>query len=106
MKIRPVLSALVFLVSATALADVTEELNYSYSLNSGGRISIENINGNIRITGGSGDEVEITAFKKAENQEYLDGIDIVIDATDDTIRIETRHPGPARMVRSKRLLLH
>lgn len=92
MNFRPILASIVFMVSATAMADVSEEQNFSYSLNSNGRISLENINGNVTITGGSGDQVEITAVKKADNQEYLDGIEILIDASDDAILIDTRHP--------------
>jgi hypothetical protein len=92
MRIRFLIAPVALLATSLATADVTEELTFSYDLNPGGRISLENINGNVTIVGGSGNSVEITAFKKADNQEYLDGIEININATDDLIRIETEHP--------------
>lgn len=80
------------LAASVAWADVTEEQTFSFELNAGGRISLDNINGDVTITGGDGNSVEITAFKKANDQEYLDGIEINIDATEDVIRIDTKHP--------------
>lgn len=80
------------LAASAAIADVTEEVTMSFRLEPGGRISLENINGDVVITGGTGDAVEITALKKANSQEYLDGIEILVDATEDVIRIDTKHP--------------
>ena len=92
MRSKILIAPVALIASQLALADVTEEQTYSYTLDAGGRISLENINGSVSVTGGTGNAVEITAVKKAGNREYLDGIEILIDARDDTIRIETRHP--------------
>lgn len=89
---RLVALCLAVAVAAPALADVTEEKSFSFQLNDGGRISVDNVNGNIDVTGHSGNAVEIVATKKAGTQEYLDGLEIVIDADEDQIRIETKHP--------------
>ncbi len=80
------------LLSTPALADVREEERFSYTLESGGRLSLENVNGSISITGGSGDQVEIVAHKKADDQEALDEIEIRIDATASRISIDTELP--------------
>ena len=80
------------LLATVAMADVKETEEHSLNISSGGRVSLENINGDILITGGKTDVVKITAHKKAGSQEYLDDLEVVIDATDDYIRIETRHP--------------
>lgn len=81
------------LVFSTALtADVKETEEFDFEVNSGARISLENINGEISISGGSGDTVHVVAKKKAGKQEYLDELKVVIDADEDYIRIETRHP--------------
>jgi DUF4097 and DUF4098 domain-containing protein YvlB len=78
---------------STALnADVKETEEMTFDVNEGARISLENINGDIRITGGGGDQVHLVAHKKAGEQEYMDGLKIVVDADYDYIRIETRHP--------------
>lgn len=80
------------LITTGAWADVTEELTFTYGLEHGGRISLENINGNVTVIGGPGTEVEIVAVKKAGSQDYLDKIEILIDHSDNALRIETDHP--------------
>ena len=80
------------LFASTAVADVKETEEFTFDINPGGRISLENINGDISITGIEGDTVNIVAHKKAGKQEYLDELKIVVDADSDYIRIETRHP--------------
>ncbi len=80
------------LLTSAAIADVKETEEFSYDINSGGRLSLENINGDIEIVGGSGDKVNIIAYKKAGSEEYLEDLRVVIDADDDYIRIETKHP--------------
>lgn len=92
MNFRPLLAAAALLVASGVSADVTEELNFSYPINAGGRVSVDNINGDVTVIGGSGSTVEITAFKKAGSQDYLDGIEIIIDHSADSVRIETDHP--------------
>lgn len=80
------------LLASLAAADVKETEEFTFDINPGGRISLENINGDIRITGNAGNTVNIVAHKKAGKQEYMDELKIVVDANEDYIRIETRHP--------------
>jgi DUF4097 and DUF4098 domain-containing protein YvlB len=79
-------------LASMAVADVKETEEFTFDINPGGRISLENINGDIRVTGDEGDTVNIVARKKAGKQEYMDELKIVVDADSDYIRIETRHP--------------
>ena len=81
---------LIFSTAVNAAVKETEEM--TFEVVSGARISLENINGDIVITGGSGDEVHMVAYKKAGQQEYMDELKVVVDADEDYIRIETRHP--------------
>jgi len=81
---------LLFSVGASASVSTTEEM--TFEVNADARISLENINGDIRITGGTGDNVHLVATKKAGKQEFLDELKIVVDADRDYVRIETRHP--------------
>ena len=92
MVFRFVFTAAALLAASGLAADVTEELTYTYGLNDGGRVSVDNINGKVTVIGGPGNTVEIVALKKAARQEYLDAIKIIIDHSDDAIRIETEHP--------------
>lgn len=78
--------------SMAAVADVTTTEEYSFEVDPGARVSLENINGSIRISGYDGDVVKVTAHKRANNQEYLDDLKVVIDADRNYVRIETRHP--------------
>ena len=86
------LGAAFLLVASVAAADVKETEEFSFDINPGGRNSLENINGDIMISGGEGNKVSIIARKKAGKQEYMDGLKVVVDADSDYIRIETRHP--------------
>ena len=82
---------LVFATS-TALADVTENKEYNFELENGGRFSLSNINGDVHIEGVEGNQVHVVAEKKAGSQDILDNLEIDVDASDKLIRIETRHP--------------
>jgi DUF4097 and DUF4098 domain-containing protein YvlB len=86
------LSAVLLILSTSLCADVTATEEYSFEVDPGARISLENVNGSIEVTGGLGDKVEVVAHKKAEKQEYLDELKVVIDADRSYVRIETRHP--------------
>jgi len=77
--------------ATTAPADVKETEEMTYEVKPGARISVENINGEIHVTGG-GERVRVLAHKKADKQEDLDELRVVVDASDDYVRIETRHP--------------
>lgn len=84
--------AMLLLLSSVLSADVKETEEMSFEVNPGARISLENINGDIRVSGGSGDTVKVIARKKAGKQEYLDDLKVLVEADEDYVRIETRHP--------------
>ncbi len=70
----------------------TEDSTYSFPLTTDGRISLENVNGDVKIEAWDRDEVSIEAVKKGRSQEALDAAEIDIDAREDSIHIETRYP--------------
>jgi hypothetical protein len=82
---------LLYSMAATAAVTETEEMTFDVEI-PGARVSLENINGDILIVGGSGKQVFVVAKKKAGTQEYMDELKVVIDADENYIRIETRHP--------------
>ncbi len=89
-----ILATVLFLtlpLSAAAF-QFTEDSTYTFTLIEGGRISLENVNGDVTIEAWDRDEVSIEAVKKGRSQEALDAAKIEIDATDDAIHIETRYP--------------
>ncbi|WP_191621315.1 DUF4097 family beta strand repeat-containing protein [Marinihelvus fidelis] len=80
------------MMTASAVADVTSEERFTFTLEQGGRFGLDNINGDVTVTGGPGDTIEVLARKKANDQETLDGIEILVDEQFDSVRIETKHP--------------
>ena len=89
MKFGSFVFVMALLASGSLSASVTEEETFSYTLNDGGRFSISNVNGSITITGERGDNVEIVATKKADNQEDLDKIEIEISHSASEIVVDT-----------------
>jgi DUF4097 and DUF4098 domain-containing protein YvlB len=92
MRISPAwFLALLITISLTVSAAEHETETFNYALSAGGRISLDNINGDIEISGKSGNQVQITAKKHADNAEDLATLKIKIKADADAIRIETVH---------------
>jgi DUF4097 and DUF4098 domain-containing protein YvlB len=89
MEFKSFIFAVTLLASGNLLASVTEEETFSFELSDGGSFSISNVNGSITVTGGSGNEVKIVATKKADNQDDLDEIEIVISDSASEISVET-----------------
>src|ERR1035438_9331788 len=84
------LMAAVFVVSA--VAQVTQDFHRTVPLSSTGRVSLENINGNVTITGWERNDVQIDAVKKARDQQKLDEARIEVDASTDSVHIKTKYP--------------
>ncbi len=78
------------LVSASAVAELTEEVSYSFPIDDDGYFSLDNVNGDVTVVGGSGDTVEVLAIKKAGSQKAMDRIEILVDHGDDFVRVETK----------------
>jgi DUF4097 and DUF4098 domain-containing protein YvlB len=88
------LIAMILAPSAQALSgnNVTEEFHRTVPLNANGRVSLENINGNVEITGWDKNEVQIDAVKSARDQQRLDEAKIEIEGSGSEVRIRTRYP--------------
>ncbi len=69
-----------------------EEFHQTYPLAAKGRVSLKNINGDVRITAWDRNEVKIDAIKHARTAERLADIAIKIDAAPESIRIKTEYP--------------
>jgi len=89
MKLKLFVFAVALLATGSLFASVTEEETFSFTLEDGGRFSVSNVNGSITVTGVGGNNVEIIAIKKADNQKALDEIEIEISHSANEIEIET-----------------
>ncbi|HEX8129349.1 MAG TPA: DUF4097 family beta strand repeat-containing protein, partial [Pyrinomonadaceae bacterium] len=74
---------------------VREEFHQSYPLSARGRVTLKNISGTVRITAWDRAEVRVDAVKRAESRERLEEARITVDASADSVNIETRYPEDA-----------
>src|SRR5271165_5866616 len=86
------LVAMILAPSAYAASpnNVTEEFHKTVALNANGRVSLENINGNVEITGWDRNEVQIDAVKSARDQERLNEARIEVETGGDSVKIHTQ----------------
>src|SRR2546425_4333206 len=72
--------------------ELREEFHQTYPLSANGRVSIENINGGVRISVWDQNEVKVDAVKRAYRRERLEEAKIEVNTTADSIRIKTEYP--------------
>lgn len=72
--------------------ELRQEFHQTYPLSSTGRVSVENLNGEVRIAVWDRSEVQVDAVKRAFKQERLDEAKIEVDSGAETIRIRTDYP--------------
>jgi len=72
--------------------EITEEFHQTYPLNPNGRVSIENINGGVRISVWDQNEVKVDAVKRAYTKEKLEEAKVDVNASADSVRIRTEYP--------------
>ncbi len=70
---------------------VTEEFHHTYPLAADGRIELQNINGAVHITAWDQNEVKVDAVKRASNDKELKNTEIRINASANSISIETHY---------------
>lgn len=88
------LSAAVFLALLIALpasAEVTQEFHRTVPLSANGRVSLENINGDVEITGWDRNQVQIDAVKSAPDQARLDDMSIEVNSSSNSVEISTKY---------------
>ena len=83
---------LALLIALPAYAEVTQEFHRTLPLTADGRVSLNNINGDVEITGWSRSEVQIDAVKSAQDQQRLDNIRINVENSSNSVEIETKYP--------------
>ncbi len=78
-------------VVQTAVGDETEKFEQTYPLNANGRVSVENVNGSIKIEAWDRNEVKLVAVKTADSKERLAEVEIKVDARPDYFSVETNY---------------
>ncbi len=87
-----ILGSMALLLAVPSSAQVTQDFHRTVPLSANGRVSLENINGNVEITGWDRDEVQIDAVKTARDQQRLDEARIDVNSTSDSLEIKTHYP--------------
>jgi DUF4097 and DUF4098 domain-containing protein YvlB len=70
----------------------TETFSQTYSFAATGRVSLDNINGDVRVEVWDANEVRVEAVKKASSLEYLKELKIEVNADSSFLEIETDYP--------------
>ncbi len=69
-----------------------EEFHQTYPLSEQGRISLNNINGSVRVTAWDRNEVKVDAVKSAYRRDRLDEARIVVRSDANAFHVETAYP--------------
>lgn len=69
-----------------------EDFHYTYPLNPGGTLSLENTNGPVEIMGWEQGTVEINGTKYSSSKALLDELKVDVNATPTAVRIQTIRP--------------
>lgn len=88
---RTVATFLLSVLLATSAFAVSESFSQTYDLAADGRVSLENINGDVTIEGWDGDQVQVSYVKDAKSQEGLDRMQVEIDVNGSGISISTEY---------------
>ncbi len=83
---------LALFLAVSAHAQVSQEFHRTVSLPSNGRVSLDNVNGDVEITGWDRNEVQIDAVKRARDQQRLDEAQIEVEAGSDYVKVHTQYP--------------
>ena len=86
------------IVTADLKSEATADWRKTFTLEPGGRLEIENVNGRIHVTPSDGNQVEIVAQKKAKAvsddaaKEALGRIEIIDTVSGSSVHVETKVP--------------
>lgn len=78
--------------SGDPVQELREEFHQTYPLSPNGRVSLENLNGNVRIAAWERNDVQVDAVKRAYRRERLNEAKIEVVASADAVRIKTVYP--------------
>ncbi|HVF28390.1 MAG TPA: DUF4097 family beta strand repeat-containing protein, partial [Pyrinomonadaceae bacterium] len=77
---------------AQSREELRDEFHQTYPLAANGRVSLQNINGAVRVGVWERNEVRVDAVKRAYTRERLDEAQIKVEATNDSVSIKTEYP--------------
>jgi DUF4097 and DUF4098 domain-containing protein YvlB len=93
MKHGVTMAAVVLLAAgAVAAGEYSETFDKTFAMDQGGRVGLENINGDVTIEVWDQAEVRVYAVKQASSPDRLEALKIEVDASSRGVFIDTRYP--------------
>jgi hypothetical protein len=93
MKRAMMLAAIMVVAVGTAAAgDYTEIFDQTYALDHGGRVGLDNINGDVTVEVWDEPQVRVYAVKSASSAERLEALTIEVEASSRGVFIDTDYP--------------
>ncbi len=80
-------------LNASIIRTPKAEFQQIYTLNPNGRVVIQNLYGDVRITAWDRDQVLVQAIKKSHDPRQLEDAAIVVDSSNDMLSIRTQYAG-------------
>jgi len=80
-------------MSATVMSTRSGAFRHIYALHRDARVTIQNLYGNVTITGWDRDAVLVEAIKHSSDPRHLDDARIVVEPTADSLAIHTQYTG-------------
>src|SRR5579875_3655044 len=74
-------------------ARVTQDFHYSYDMQPGGRLQLENTNGSVEVTGWDRNTIDVSGTKYASTNDELGEVRIKVSVDGNTASIRTETPG-------------
>jgi len=94
------LAALVTLLSLPASAESHKTMQKTYDLDSNGRVSLSNVNGDVKVEACDCDQVKMTADIYASNETTLEKVSIKVKESTSHLNIETHHADEKHIFRN------
>lgn len=69
--------------------DETEKFEQTYPLNAGGRVNVENVNGNITVEAWDRSEIRLEYTKTADTKEHLADVEVRVESKPEYFSVET-----------------
>src|SRR5712675_3705082 len=80
------------LIFAADSSRYREDFHYSYPQTAGGRLSVQNFNGSVEITGWDQNTVDISGTRYAESQQLLNAVKVEASSSGNMVQVRTTRP--------------
>src|SRR5579864_4969705 len=74
-----------------------EDFHYSYPQTAGGKLTVDNFNGSLEITGWDQNTVDVSGTKYASSQDLLNAIKVEVSNSANAVQVRTSRPGGVHM---------